>query len=507
VDSRRQGVRRRCCSRGGLARYPGARRDGLHRGDRRRPASARRQNSLDLRRHQRDSGDRSGDAQAPPLGRRDGAPANRGDAPNRRKTGAGRLPEFAGGGAADWQSRRQSRAGDAIHARRCCRQRHRGGACRCDSLFAAVCDRAGRRAVGRLRAGGASRGERRRQRARQCRTRAARAVLRRQHRAMRVRTRGRGGWWRRVTQGCASNVGRLRPTMSLSARAEGGKTMSGKHWLAAYGAKIPCEIDPDAHGSVLAMLEAAMQRFADRPAFRCFGHTLSYADTDRLSRNFAAFLQHKLGVKKGDRIAVMLPNIAAFPIAMLGIIRAGGVQVNVNPLYTPRELEHQLNDAGVETIVIFNGASVTLAEIIGKTAVKQVISVGPGEGIGAALPAPPADPPLKSVITLADALAQGAELPFLPVALCGDDLLFLQYTGGTTGLSKGAALSHRNLVANTEQFKAFMGDAMRPGEDVVVTALPLYHIFALMVNFISYYSMGAENWLIANPRDMDGFVE
>ncbi|MFL6834022.1 MAG: AMP-binding protein [Xanthobacteraceae bacterium] len=283
--------------------------------------------------------------------------------------------------------------------------------------------------------------------------------------------------------------------------------MSRKHWLAAYGEKIPCEINPDAHGSVLAMLEAAMQRFADRPAFRCFGHTLTYADTDRLSRSFAAFLQNKLGVKKGDRIAVMLPNIAAFPLAMLGIVRAGGVQVNVNPLYTPRELEHQLNDAGVETIVIFNGGSATLAEIIGRTAVKQVISVAPGEGIGAALPATPVDARLKSVITFSDALTQGVQLPFTPVALCGDDLLFLQYTGGTTGLSKGAALSHRNLVANTEQFKAFMADALRPGEDVVVTALPLYHIFALMVNFISYYSIGAENWLVANPRDMDSFVE
>ena len=282
---------------------------------------------------------------------------------------------------------------------------------------------------------------------------------------------------------------------------------SRKHWLAAYGKKIPREIDPDAHGSVLEMLESAMQHFADRPAFHCFGKTLSYADTNRLSRHFAAFLQGKLGVKKGDRIAVMLPNIAAFPLAMLGIIRAGAVQVNVNPLYTPRELEHQLNDAGVETIVIFNGVSATLAEIIGKTAVKQVISVGPGDGTGAALAGPPVDAKLTNVVTFADALAQGGELAFTPVPLCGDDLLFLQYTGGTTGLSKGAALSHRNLVANTEQFKAFMADALRPGQDVVVTALPLYHIFALMVNFISYYSIGGENWLVPNARDLDSFVE
>jgi long-chain acyl-CoA synthetase len=283
--------------------------------------------------------------------------------------------------------------------------------------------------------------------------------------------------------------------------------MSRRHWLATYGGKIPCEINPDAHGSVLEMLEHAMRRFADRPAFRCFGQTLTYADTDRLSRQFAAYLQGKLGVKKGDRIAVMLPNVAAFPLAMLGIVRAGGVQVNVNPLYTSRELEHQLNDAGVETIVIFNAVSATLAEIIGRTAVKQVISVGPGDGTGASLPTPAVDARLTDVVPFSDALAQGAQLAFSPVALCGDDLLFLQYTGGTTGLSKGAALSHRNLVANTEQFKAFMADAMRPGEDVVVTALPLYHIFALMVNFISYFSIGAENWLVANARDLDSFVE
>jgi long-chain acyl-CoA synthetase len=282
--------------------------------------------------------------------------------------------------------------------------------------------------------------------------------------------------------------------------------MSKKHWLAAYGEKIPCEIDANAHCSVLEMFEAAMQRFADRPAFRCFGQTLSYADTDRLSRQFAAYLQSELGVKKGDRVAVMLPNVPAFPLAMLGIVRAGAVQVNVNPLYTPRELEHQLNDAGAETIVVFNGVSATLAEIVGKTGVKQVIAVGPGDGTSATLPSPPLDARLANAVSFSDALARGAELAFTPVPLAGDDLLFLQYTGGTTGVSKGAALSHRNLVANTEQFKAFMADAMRPGAEVVVTALPLYHIFALMVNFISYYSIGAENWLVPNPRDLDGFV-
>jgi len=283
--------------------------------------------------------------------------------------------------------------------------------------------------------------------------------------------------------------------------------MSPKHWFAAYGENIPCEIDPDVHGSVLELLEGAMRRYADKPAFRCFGQTLTYADTDRLSRNFAAYLQGKLGVKKGDRIAVMLPNIPAFPLAMIGIVRAGGVQVNVNPLYTPRELEHQLNDASVETIVIFNGVSGTLAEIIGKTGVRQIINVKPSDGIGAELPSPALDPRLTNAVAFSSALAAGAELDFKPVSLAGDDLLFLQYTGGTTGLSKGAALSHRNLIANTEQFKAFMGDALRPGEDAIVTALPLYHIFALMLNFLAYYSVGAENWLVPNARDIDSLVE
>jgi long-chain acyl-CoA synthetase len=283
--------------------------------------------------------------------------------------------------------------------------------------------------------------------------------------------------------------------------------LSNKRWLAAYGDRIPIAISPDAHVSVLEMLESAMRAFADRPAFRCFGQTLTYADTDRLSRQFAAYLQARLGVKKADRIAVMLPNIPAFPLALLGIIRAGAVQVNVNPLYTPRELEHQLNDAGVEVIVIFNGVSATLAEIIDRTAVKTVINVGLGDCTGAAISSPRVDGRLANVIAFSDALAQGADLAFKPVVLCGDDLLFLQYTGGTTGVSKGAALSHRNLVANTEQFKAFMTDALRPGKEIVVTALPLYHIFALMVNFISCFSIGAENWLVPNPRDMDGFVE
>lgn len=280
-----------------------------------------------------------------------------------------------------------------------------------------------------------------------------------------------------------------------------------RHWLTSYGTQIPAEIDADAHPSVLAMLEQAMTRYADKPAFRCFGQTLTYADVNRLSRDFAAFLQTTLGVRKGDRVAVMLPNLPAFPLAMLGIIRAGAIQVNVNPLYTPRELAHQLNDAGVKAIVVFAGVSATFAEIIGQTGVEHVITVGLADGTAAQLASPPVDARLGNATAFAQALTKGATLPLASPPLTGDDILFLQYTGGTTGLSKGAALSHRNLVANTEQYRAFMPDAQSPGEEIIVTALPLYHIFALMVNFITYFSLGADNWLVPNPRDMAGFID
>jgi long-chain acyl-CoA synthetase len=280
--------------------------------------------------------------------------------------------------------------------------------------------------------------------------------------------------------------------------------MGTRHWTQSY-ADIPAEIDADRFASMVDLLDAALERHASRPAFKAFGQTLSYADVDRLSRSFASYLQNRLGVRQGDRVAVMMPNLLAFPVTLLGIMRAGAVQVNVNPLYTPRELEHQLNDAGVETIVVFNGSTPTLAEVRANTGLKTVITVGVGDASGATLPSPPVDARLGESVSFAEALAQGGGLPLRPVALTGDDLLFLQYTGGTTGLSKGAALSHRNLVANTEQFKAFMPVAVKEGEEVLVTAIPLYHIFALMVS-LSYLSVGAENWLVANPRDMDGFV-
>ncbi len=284
--------------------------------------------------------------------------------------------------------------------------------------------------------------------------------------------------------------------------------MNPKPWLATYAANnIPASINADAYPSVVHMMEEAMERYADKPAFCAFGQTLSYAEADRQSASFAAWLQQCLGVKKGDRIAVMLPNFIAFPIVFLGIARSGAVQVNVNPLYTSRELAHQLKDSGSETIVVFNGATPTLAEVVATTDIRNVVTVAPGDGTPAVLPSPIVDARLNHSITLVDALTQGATLRRTPVAVTGQDLLFLQYTGGTTGLSKGAALTHRNLVANVAQYKAIVSSAVQPGQEVVVTAIPLYHIFALMVNFLTYFTLGAKNWLVANPRDMDGFVE
>lgn len=278
-----------------------------------------------------------------------------------------------------------------------------------------------------------------------------------------------------------------------------------KHWTKTYGAGVPHDIDADAYPSIPALFASAVERFGELPAFECFGRTMSYNEVDAASRNVAAWLQQKLGVRRGDRVALMCPNIFAFPIAMLGIHRAGAAQVNVNPLYTPHELRHQLIDAGAETVIIFSGSTPTLAEVIAETPVRTVVTVDLGDGIGLPIPSPAVDTRLAGAVRFADVIAEGADLALDPVELDGDDILFFQYTGGTTGLSKGAVLSHRNLVANTEQYKAFMSEAIEPGREVVVLALPLYHIFGLMVMMV-YLSAGAKAILIPNPRDMDGFI-
>lgn len=279
-----------------------------------------------------------------------------------------------------------------------------------------------------------------------------------------------------------------------------------RHWQQSYDTGVPADIDADAYASVSELFTDAASKYADKPALECFGQTTSFARLDELSRNFAAYLQTTLSVTRGDRIALMAPNVPAFVIAMFGIIRAGGIQVNVNPLYTPRELKHQLNDAGAEIIVIYGGVSATLAEIIGETTIRQVICLDLGDGTGLPVPSPAADARLENAVQLSDALNQGAGMDLANPGLSSADTIFLQYTGGTTGLSKGAVLSHRNIVANAEQYKAFVPQAVDEGEEILIGALPLYHIFGLMLS-IAYMSIGGKILLIPNPRDMDAFID
>ncbi len=279
-----------------------------------------------------------------------------------------------------------------------------------------------------------------------------------------------------------------------------------KTWLEKYG-NIPHEIDASKTGTVVDLLNETVAKYGDKPAFNALHTNLSFNEVDRLSRAFAAWLQNSLGIKKGDRIALMMPNLLAFPVVSFGMIRAGAVQVNVNPLYTAHELQHQLNDSGAETIVIFSMSTPTLAEIIEDTSVKNVITLNLDDLCGLQQPSPPVDEKLRATaVPLPRALAEGLEIEFTPPEITQDDLIFLQYTGGTTGLSKGAMLSHGNLTANIEQFTLWLGDHLKPGEETVVTALPLYHIFALMVNYLSYFKAGAFNVLVPNPRDMPAFV-
>jgi len=277
-------------------------------------------------------------------------------------------------------------------------------------------------------------------------------------------------------------------------------------WFKNYG-DIPREIDADAHASVWEMMSPAIEKYNQRPAFHNFGASLTYGDIDQKSRDLAAYMQNVLGLKKGDRVAVMAPNIMAFPISLCANIRSGLVQVNVNPLYTPRELEHQLNDADTETIIIYSGSTPVLAEIMANTSIKNVIVANLGDCGNDQLPSPQCDERLSDAVSFVDALAAGADAGFTAPEINGNDLIFLQYTGGTTGLSKGAMLTHRNLVSNIMAFRVFAGDQLIEGEELVITALPLYHIFALMVNTLTFFVLGGESVLITNPRDMPGFVK
>ena len=289
-------------------------------------------------------------------------------------------------------------------------------------------------------------------------------------------------------------------------------------WLANYPAGVAEEIDVDKYASVPAVLEEAFGRFRDKPAFANFGRKLSYGQIDDMSRQFAGYLTGVLKLGKGDRIAIMMPNVMQYPIALFGALRAGLVVVNTNPLYTARELKHQLEDSGAKAIVVLDNFAGILQKVVAETQVQHIVTTGLGDMLGFPKGAlinfalkyikkmVPAFS-LPQAVRFRDALARGAAHPLPPVSLTHDDIAFLQYTGGTTGVAKGAMLSHGNMVANMLQAGAWISASTTVGEEVIITALPLYHIFSLTANGLVFTRLGGLNWLITNPRDMPGFVK
>ena len=291
-------------------------------------------------------------------------------------------------------------------------------------------------------------------------------------------------------------------------------------WLSNYPEGVPAEIDVDEYRSVGAVLQGACKRFRDRPAFANFGRVLTYGDIDDQSREFAAYLIHGLGLKRGDRLAIMLPNVLQYPIAIFGALRAGLTVVNTNPMYTARELRHQLADSGAAAIVVLDNFAATLQQALPQTQIRHVITTGVGDLLkfphGAMVnfvlkyvrkSVPDYDIPGN--VRFRDALSKGARLvdDSVDADVQPDEIAFLQYTGGTTGVAKGAMLTHRNLVANMQQSSAWLGTNVKYGEEEIITALPLYHIFALTANCLVFMKFGGLNHLITNPRDMTGFVK
>jgi long-chain acyl-CoA synthetase len=292
-----------------------------------------------------------------------------------------------------------------------------------------------------------------------------------------------------------------------------------KIWLKKYPAVVPAEIDADAYRSLVEVFREACTRFAQKPCFTNMGATLTFGELDARAAEFAAFLRNDLGLAKGDRIALQMPNVLAYPVALFGALRAGLVVVNTNPLYTPREMEHQFRDAGVKAIVILANFARNLQEILPRLAGPKVVVAEIGDLfptakrllVNAAVRhikkmVPAYD--LPDAIAFRDAVKRGARHGRVEdVAVGPEDLAFLQYTGGTTGVSKGAMLTHRNVIANMQQSCAWMAPRLREGEEVVITALPLYHIFSLTVNCLTFMKYGGENILVTNPRDIPGFIK
>jgi long-chain acyl-CoA synthetase len=294
-----------------------------------------------------------------------------------------------------------------------------------------------------------------------------------------------------------------------------------KIWLKSYPKGVPAEIDPAQYQSLVHLLEESFQKFASRNAYVCMDAYLTYAELDAYSKKLGAWLQSR-GMKKGARVAVMMPNVLQYPIAIAAILRAGFAVVNVNPLYTPRELEHQLKDSGAEAIIVLENFAVTLQQVIAKTAVKHVVVASMGEMLGALkgmlvnfvvrnVKKMVPEFSLQNTVTFKEALAQGARMPLAKVDLHHADVAFLQYTGGTTGVSKGATLTHRNVIANVLQNDAWIQPALDKAPKVeamtIICALPLYHIFALTACSMMGTRWGALNVLIPNPRDIPGFIK
>jgi long-chain acyl-CoA synthetase len=295
-------------------------------------------------------------------------------------------------------------------------------------------------------------------------------------------------------------------------------SIEAKPWLKSYPPGVPAELGPLEFQSIPQMLEASVQRYRDQPAFESFGVQISYAELDRLSRDFGAYLQTRLGLRKGERVAVMMPNILQYPIAVYGILRAGLVVVSVNPLYTARELEHQLKDSGAVGIVIFESAAHTLQEVIGRTPVKHVIVASVGDLLGwikgglinfvfRSVKKMVKPWSIAGAVRFPQALAGGAGATMSAPALVAEDLAFLQYTGGTTGVSKGAMLQHRHVLSNVEQILAYTGNTVRAGQEVAIAPLPFYHILALVLNCMMFVRGGGLQILIANPRDIPNLVK
>ena len=288
-------------------------------------------------------------------------------------------------------------------------------------------------------------------------------------------------------------------------------------WLNSYQNGVPAEIDVGEFQSLGEMFEKSVGKYRDRVAFVCMGAEITYGELDKLSRDFAAYLQSVLKLPKGERVAIMMPNVLQYPICMIGALRAGYTVVNCNPLYTGRELEHQLNDSGTKTIIVLENFAHTLAKVIRKTSVINVVIARLGDMLNfpkgmvvnlvvkyvkKMVPAWR----IPNAVSFKAALSYGSNAEYSPASIVQEDIAFLQYTGGTTGLSKGAMLTHRNILANVAQAHAWIKSDIGEGCEFIVTALPLYHIFALTANCFLFIKIGATNLLIVNPRDIPGFV-